>query len=295
MVANDASLPRLRRLLIAFSALAVGFSLSAAAQTSTASDDSSGSASYSSSNIQALLSPDAFMGGTPSASADPYAVASPQYGGNRQRYPQYPGYESKMSHFAFEGGGGFSAPSGYTSRYESWGYDFTVGGGWNFSKRVGALMEYSFLRQGMSSSYLNQVSTANSLSNLGGNFNTWSFTIDPILYQPLTKRSGVYITGGGGFYRKVTNFTEPVQQCYFDEFYGYVCGFVPATVAHYSSNQGGLNIGVGLYWKAFGPDSNAKLYAETRYVWVDSPALNPNTGLGTGREGLFPVAFGIRF
>ena len=148
----------------------------------------------------------------------------------------------------------------------------------------------------MSNDYLNALNTAEgtsgSGSSIGGNINTWSFTIDPIFYMPFSHKSGAYVTGGGGFYRKVTNFTEPVESC---DYYGY-CYNVPVTADHFSSNQGGANGGVGFYRKVFGEDSNAKFYAEVRYVWVDSPVASAsNSYQGSGTEGLIPVTFGIRF
>ena len=65
----------------------------------------------------------------------------------------------------------------------------------------------------------------------------------------------------------MTNFTEPVESATpttdrFDE---------PETVDHFSTNQGGSNVGAGVYWKVFGEDSNGKFFAEARYVWVNSP------------------------
>jgi hypothetical protein len=170
----------------------------------------------------------------------------------------------------------------------------TVGGGWNFTKRFGALLEYQFLRQGIPSAYLNALEAGSSgaASGLGGNINTWSLTVDPIVYLPFSRKSGVYVTGGGGFYRKVTNFTEPVDEC--DPYYG--CIAVPETVDHFSSNQGGFNGGGGFYHKVFGEDSNGKFFAEVRYVWVNSPGpSSSNSFQGSGTEALIPVTFGIRF
>ena len=166
--------------------------------------------------------------------------------------------------------------------------------GWNFTKRFGTLLEYQFDRQGIPGDYLSALDTASGLSagTLGGNINTWSLTVDPIYYIPFSHKSGVYATGGGGFYRKVTNFTEPVTQC--DFYYG--CYGVPVTVGHFSSNQGGFNIGGGFYRKIFGQDSNAKFYAEVRYLWVNSPSADSsNSYQGNGTEELIPVTFGIRF
>jgi hypothetical protein len=313
MVANrDRNSPQLRRMLIAVSAFAIGFSLNAAAQTTAAADNSANGQSYSSSNYSSYLSTDALLGGSSGGSsfAEPAASASasPQYGGGGRR-SSYPTYESRFSHIAFEGGFGFSAPigndtkfstadinNGYLSPAQSIGYGITVGGGWNFTKKFGALIEYQFLRQGMSNDYLDALNTAEGTSgsgaSIGGNINTWSFTIDPIYYLPFSHKSGAYVTGGGGFYRKVTNFTEPVESC---DYYG-DCFDVPETVDHFSSNQGGVNGGVGFYHKVFGEDSNGKFYAEVRYVWVNSPVASAsNSYQGSGTEGFIPVTFGIRF
>jgi len=311
MVANcDRDCALLRRMLIAASALAIGFSLSAAAQTSSTSAVSSDSESYSSSlDYHALLSTDSLLGG--SSYADPSegsGSGSPQYGGGR-RTSSYPSYEGRFSHIAFEGGAGFSIPVGNDTKFsttslnngdlspdEAFGYDVTIGGGWNFTKKFGALLEYQFLRQGMGNDFLDALNaasgTSGSGSSIGGNVNTWSFTVDPIVYLPFNRKSGLYVTGGGGFYRKVSNFTEPVEEC--DPYYG--CYGVPVTVAHFSSNQGGFNGGAGFYHKVFGEDSNGKFFAEVRYIWVNSPGPSAsNSDQGSGTEAFIPVTFGIRF
>jgi len=284
MVANRTS-PLLRRALVTSVALALGFSLSAVAQTATTSDNSADT--YSTSNIEALLSPSAFLGGggSPSASPAPRALASPQYG--NQRAPQYPGYESRFSHVAFVGGGGFSAPIGNdTHGFETWGYNLDVGGGWNFNKKVGVLFEYQFDRMKIPGSTLANAGVQ------GGNINSHLFLIDPVYYFYSSRKSGAYITGGGGFSRKVTNFTdlEQGEECY------YFCYYVtePVTVATFSSTQGAADAGIGFIWKAFGPDSNGKLFIEARYVFVDSPKPT-TTSEGEGTEGLVPVTIGIRF
>jgi hypothetical protein len=274
----------LNRLAIAASAFAL-LALPYAAQAQTGTDAEGGQQYSSSADWKSYLTSYDFDG-------EPGASASPQYGQNNR----YPDYTSHWSHLAFEAGAGPTAPIGNDVRdgYDTWGYNVTVGGGWNFTKRIGAMLEYQFDKQKIPGSTLTTLAIdSGSTTPLGGNINTWSFTVDPILYQPITKSYGAYITGGGGFYRKVTNFTELEleEECI------YFCyeGYVPATVAHSSSNQGGLNFGVGFYWKAFGPDSNAKFYAETRYVWVDSPVASASDQYGSGTEGLIPVSLGIRF
>lgn len=292
MFANsDRNSALLRRLLTVASAVALACTLPAVAQTSHTPDLAADAQSSSSSiTYQASLSTDELLGG----SASPYhfslaaADGSPQYGGRtNNRYPRYPNYQSRMSRLAIVAGGGFSAPIGNaTHGYETWGYNLDFGAGWNFTKRVGVLFEYQFDRMKIPGA------TVAAVGADGGNINSHLFLFDPIIYFLSGQKGGAYVTGGGGFSRKVTNFTQlqPVQQCY------YFCytGYAPVTVAHFSSTQGAADLGLGMYWKAFGPDSNAKLFAEARYVFVDSPKPTATTN-GEGTEGIIPVTFGIRF
>ena len=271
----------MRRIAIAASFLAfAAISYPVLAQTD-ASSTNDGHAYSSSTDWKSYLSADDLDGSpTPAPAPKPEG----QYGQNNG----YPGYSSRWSHLAVEAGAGFTAPVGNDVRdgYDTWGYNITAGAGWNFTKHLGALLEYQFNRNKIPGATLAAIGAP------GGNINTWSLTVDPIFYVPLTKSFGGYVTGGGGFYRKVTNFTAPEEE----EFCSFFCevGVENVTIGHFSSNQGGLNIGVGGYWKAFGEDSNAKLYAEARYVWVDSPSATATTN-GEGTEGLIPVTFGIRF
>jgi len=310
MVANcDRTCPPIlsvRRMMAAASALALGFSLSAAAQTAPASQISADAQSYSSSAAYTVpLNSEALLGAAPAA---PLANASPQYGGQHNNYPSYNNYSSTWSHIAIDLGAGFTAPIGNDTTYnaalintelspsEGWGYNINFGGGWNFTKKLGVLLEYQFNRENMDGGYLNALNAASGSSatgeEIGGNINTWSLTLDPVFYLPYSQGSGFFVTGGGGFYRKVTNFTEP--ECEDDIYYGYYCE--NATAYHFSSNQGGFNAGFGWYHKVFGPDSNGKFYAEVRYVWVNSPTANASDYYqGEGTEGLIPVTFGVRF
>lgn len=281
----------LSRFAIAATALAfLALPFGAHAQTATATATAASPQYSSSAGWRQALSNYDFAGGP----AGPNAA--PQYGqyGRNNRYPAYG--SSTFSHIAIEAGGGFTAPVGNTTHgHQTFGYNVTLGGGWNFNRRLGALLEFQFIRNKIPGSTLTALAIANDTGTpLGGNVNTWSLTIDPIFYQPLTQSFGAYLTGGGGFYREVTNFTVPVQTTGCDFYFCYPL-IVSQTVAHSSSNQGGLNIGLGFYWKAFGPSSNAKLYAEARYVWVDAPISSPSDPFGTGTAGLIPVTIGVRF
>lgn len=270
-------------------AVAGALSVPALAATPNASGTDSSS---STSNYDGYFNVNDLVGNSFLAAPAANASAAAQYGGYGNRYPNY---QNRWSHLAFEAGGGATAPVGNDVRdgYDTWGYNFNVGAGWNFSKRIGALIEWQFNNNKIPGSTLAALSNESGIYPLYGNIHTWGFSVDPILYQPITHTVGAYITGGGGFYRKVTTFSTPVlgEQCY------YFCyeGYFPQTVAHSSSNQGGLNLGIGLYWKAFGQDSNAKLFAEARYLWVNSPGASNSDPYGSGTEGIIPITFGLRF
>lgn len=220
-----------------------------------------------------------------SLAADPSPSPKPQYGQSSTRYPTY---ESKWSRVAFEAGGGFNAPVSDATTYSTYGGNITLGAGWNFSKWLGTLIEYQFIDDKIPGATLAAVGAP------GGYTRVWSFTIDPIVNLPTSGSFGAYFTGGGGFYRKVVTFTTPVPVLYCDYFGFCFIGTENITIGHFSSNQGGTNIGGGLTWKAFGPDSRAKLFAEARYLWVDSPSGSA-TRQGTGTFTTIPVTFGIRW
>jgi hypothetical protein len=227
----------------------------------------------------------------------------PNQGGYPRQGYNYHHQESVFSHIAVEAGGGFTAPVGSdhaqpnptTGTYPSvtWGGNVTLGAGWNFNKWFSTLAEWQLNDNKIPGATINYVIGAPNDYGIGGHVHTWSLTLQPTVYYKTTGRLGGYVFGGGGFYRKVTTFTIPVlqEECF------YFCeeGYVNETLTHFSSNQGGWNVGTGVTWKAFGEDSNTKLYGEVRYVLVNSPAYTPIPGYRAGNEGLLPVTFGVRW
>jgi hypothetical protein len=199
------------------------------------------------------------------------------------------------SHLTFEGGGGFNAPTSETSSYVTWGGNFTVGGGYKFTDRLSALIEYQFIDDKLPGALIGETGAT------GGNAHIWSLTIDPVVDLFPKRKNDFYVTGGGGFYRKVTNFTDPEEVEFCDVFF---CegGTENEVVGHFSSNQGGWNIGGGFTHKlgGFASDGRTKLFAEVRYLDILTPAVNssPND-LGTAAIAadtkLIPVTFGIRW
>ncbi len=250
----------------------------------------------------------------PSGEASPEPQYGGGYGGGRfHRYDNTSG----INHLAFEAGGGFTAPignaasGGFTSivgngqNYGSitYGGNLMVGAGWNFNKRFSLLGEYSWNANKIPGNTLSAVyntspSFADSgVTQLGGNVHTQAVTAEGVYYyyNDVHHSYAGYVIGGGGWYHKSTNFTTPVESCGYDFYYSF-CGVYNQTISSFSDNAGGVNIGTGISFKPFGEYSHAKLFAEARYVFVDTPRLTPNSqDAHTGSEELIPVTFGIRF
>lgn len=264
---------------------------SAPAQDQSSSQNQSSAAGYSSS--QSGLTQFAELALPEAPAPRPSASGSGQYG-NGGGYGGGGGKKGLFHNLAFEAGGGVNAPAGDKS-YITWGGQFTVGGGFNLSKHLAALVEYQFMDDKIPGKIIAEAGAQ------GGHAHIWSFTIDPVVDLFPKSTNDAYITGGGGFYRKVTSFTdvEPTEYC---EFYYCGVGYTPQVVGHFSSNQGGFNIGGGYEHKMGGMygDSNTALFAEVRYVDVFTPAVTtqPN-GLGTTSVAagtkVLPISVGIRW
>jgi hypothetical protein len=293
------SLTRRVSLLFGATLLAAGF---AAAQSSpsTAQTGASVSAPTESSSSDSQFLADE-GGGAPAFSAAAMALtpspsgaaaAGQEYGGGRHGMLSW-------SRVAGNFGGGFNAPIGndtstggsscttYCGPFLTYGGNFTGGLGLRFSPRFSLLGEYQFMDDKLPGRFIAAVGTQ------GGNAHIWSLTLDPVIDLFPKAVNSVYVTGGGGFYRKVTNFTV-VEQGEVCDFY---CYTFPenATVFHFSSNQGGANLGLGFTHRLGGTygDGQMKVYAEARYVWIDTP---PQSSLdGTGRTEVIPVTIGLRF
>lgn len=251
------------------------------------------------------------------------AFASPQYGGGYGGGGRYHPYsdKSRWSHLAFEVGGGFTAAvgnaasGGFSSiigdgqRYGTItdGGNLFGGAGWNFSKNFSVLGEFQYNTNKIPgrtlSAFYNEIDpavglSASGIASIGGNVHTYSLTAEPVFYYYNSDKHSYagYVIGGGGWYHKSTNFTAPVVSV--DPYFGY--SYVTnQTFTSYTDNSLGANLGTGVSFKPFGQYSHAKLFAEARFVFVDSPresAADFAAGrLHTGTEELIPVSVGIRF
>jgi hypothetical protein len=244
------------------------------------------SSSLASSQIAEFSAPSFSSSALPSAPIPAASAAAQNNNGNGGMLHR------AASGLAFEGGFGFNAPE---SNSIGWGWNILVGAGIHAGDHLTPMIEYQFIRTGLAQYLINEAGSQ------GGNTHIWSFTVDPI-YDIAPKASNdFYIKGGGGFYRKVTNFTDAVPQQYCDYFYG--CGYINqnVVVGHFSSNQGGWNIGGGYYHRFGGIYGTGKMkfFAEARYLDVLTPAVtgkdangNPVTSVPADTK-LVPVTFGF--
>jgi len=255
--------------------------------TGVAPNESSTQQNWSSSLQTFALDPSDSLAALPS-------LPEPTGAGGQADSPQKGWKHNMGDHLALEFGGGFNAPE-EDSSYITWGGNFTVGAGADFNKHLALLVEYQFIDDKLPGALIAETGAS------GGDAHIWSFTLAPVIDLFPKAKNDLYITGGGGFYRKVTSFTNPELElyCY------YFCeeGYANAVVGHFSSNQGGWNIGAGYERRLGGMynDSKTKLFAEARYLYVDTPAaqgLSPNglgaVGVGAGTT-LIPVTVGVRF
>jgi hypothetical protein len=281
-----------------FSLLSCSLLLSAgliSAQTAAlrSSSDSSGWSSSRDGGLQIAAAAAAPSGSALPSAPDPAGSAA----GQRDRRDYGGGGGNSMSRLAFEVGAGINAPGDGESDV-TWGGNFTLGAGYNFNRYFAMMAEYQFIHDKLPGRLISPTGAT------GGYDTIWSLTLDPVFDFYPHASNDVYITGGGGFYRKVTNFTNPQPAQYCDPYYGY-CGITiqNVVIGHFSSNQGGVNIGMG-YQHRFGGmygESRAKFFAEARYLNLFSPAVVGITPSGLGvttvdaGTRLIPVTVGIRF
>lgn len=267
-----------RRFAYLGAAVLLGAALAQAQNDSFSNASREAAVAEFSSNSYSSSSDSAF---TDASSADPATPANPA-GGRGGQYDNRSRGGRGGRQWAFEAGGGFNAPIGNDIPYITWGGNFTVGGGLHFSRQFSLLAEYQFIADKLPGAL---VAAGGGET---GNTHIQSITIAPVIDLFPKSSNSVYLTGGGGWYHKSTNFN--VLAGY--DFYGYP---VFVTANSFSSNQGGLNFGFGLSHRLGGVygDGSAKLFAEARYLWIDTPPIHEANGLG--RTGLIPVTFGIRW
>lgn len=175
--------------------------------------------------------------------------------------------------FSFNVGAGFVEPQRSFGRYTDAGWNVQGGAGFNFNPWLSAMLNANFNNMGINRSTLDIFGAP------GGTVQIWSFTVDPVVHLTAHRRFDVYVTGGGGIYRREDQLTTPVGG--FDPFFGPYFG--NQVLASYSVNKPGWDLGAGIN---LGSKWRAKFYAEARYN-----RMFTNNGI----TDYIPVTFGIRF
>jgi hypothetical protein len=189
--------------------------------------------------------------------------------------------QSKLS---FSLGGGPTIPAKYSSSRFDTGFNITAGVGVHRAKAVGLMAEFGFTRMAITRAQLTQIGVPD------GSARVYSVTLNPIVHLVPEGRFDVYLVGGGGYYRRTIEFTQPSSAIAtaFDPFYGifYPVEMPTTTVlGSYSQNKGGLNGGAGIAVR-LAEDGNATLFAESRYHYVYTAPV---------RTAMLPVTIGFRW
>ena len=185
--------------------------------------------------------------------------------------------------FTFNIGGGFTEPVRHTDGRLNTGFNITAGAGVNLAPQVGVIGEFGYNQLDLSDAALSLAGAP------AGSTRIYSLTLNPIVRFNPRGRFDAYVVGGGGYYRRTVEFTQPTTATVtaFDPFYGFFPALVPANVVlgSFIQNKGGLNIGGGISVRVRG-DSNTKFFAETRYHYLYTTPV---------RTSILPVTFGIRW
>jgi hypothetical protein len=191
--------------------------------------------------------------------------------------------ESDYHRFTFGAGGGFTGITGYDAGRLDHGDNVLIGGGLNFNRYFGVTGNFIFNQLGITRNELN------SISEPDGNARVYSFTVDPTIRLPLGHGFSAYVLGGGGYFRRTVEFTQPTlaQTFLFNPWWGYIGpALVPVNqiLGTVTSNSSAFDVGGGLNVPL--PKTGAHLFVESRYF--HGFTSNSNTMI-------VPLTVGIRW
>jgi opacity protein-like surface antigen len=126
---------------------------------------------------------------------------------------------------------------------------------------------------------------------------TWDFALAGELGSPKANKTRVYALGGVNFSNKYSAATEPqaVSGCYWDPWWGYVCGsgVADAIIADRSEWEFGFNVGGGV---SMDVGRGARLFLEAVYTSIGgSTVTSGGTTQKSKSVGYVPIYFGVRF
>ena len=193
-----------------------------------------------------------------------------------------PLHAQDFHNWAFNVGGGPTFGLSDTSNRINTGYNFTLGGGYNFSKHLGLNVDYIFNGADLSSHVLNLTGAP------GGYAHDWGFALNPILRIAPERRLGGYVSAGYGVFTRTVNLTRPgVVPGVICDPWTFICYSAPvyADVIYRSNSttKGGWDVGAGLTYRI---GERMNFYTEIRYYEI----LTTNVS-----TQLLPLTFGLRW
>lgn len=189
-----------------------------------------------------------------------------------------------QSPISFSIGGGPTVPGKHMGQRFNNGYNLTAGIGIHPIRAFGVMAEFGFNDLGITRTALDAVGVP------GGSGRIYSVTLNPMVHLVPRGRFDVYLIGGGGYYRRTVEFTQPSSAIAtgFDPYWGVFFPVeVPTTtvIASRTQNKAGINGGAGIAIR-LGEDSRSTIFAESRYHYLYTSPV---------RTGVLPITFGFRW
>jgi hypothetical protein len=195
-----------------------------------------------------------------------------------------------LSRLTYDVGAGISTPLNPTGQYVGVSGNFSVGIGYNLSKKHAVFGQYMWSGLPPNKFVIHPVNLPTGHINLHALTANYRYDMENLRGSPF----GIYTVAGGGWYYRYASIEKDYQvppntTCLpIYTWWGYACdpsGYVySTTVAYKGSSAGGVNVGAGFTIR-FG-DSSWKFFAESRYHYAWSERV-PTT--------LAPVTLGIRY
>ena len=175
--------------------------------------------------------------------------------------------------YTFNVGAGFTTTVGGTNRYiDNPGWNLQAGAGYNFSPRLGIMLDTGYNSLGINNT---------TLSNVGfysGTVRVFTATVDPVVHLNPKGHVDVYAIGGGGLFHQSEDFGLSAGTAG-----NFSNSLFSSALSNYSVNKPGYDVGAGV---AFGTKFHGKVFAEARYYHMF------NTD---GHTDFIPVTFGFRW
>ena len=180
--------------------------------------------------------------------------------------------------WTFDGGVGPTFPVGTAKDRWNTGWNFALGGGYNFNSHLSGLLELQYDHFNLSDAALI------SFNQPYGYTKFWTITVNPRYDFNPKGRIGAYATGGYGLYARTLTFTDPSQAVsYCDPYYGYCDTTGAPVIASFTNYKGGVDIGGGVTYALGG--TGLKVFTDVRY----------NRYLSHSNNDFITLRFGIRY